>query len=312
MLISYYSGNIKDSICKGSVSLDQFLRANRSPSLSVRAIFDRIRKAEENNDKELKSRLKEQLFAFTPGVFIEPGKSRRYENIIRFTGLMQLDFDNEPFGEDLKQWLFNEYEQCVCAYTSPSGVGVKALFRIPISHTVSEYQEYFLGVEKEMEDQGIDSFDHAPYNAILPLFLSWDDSMLSRSNPLIWLKKCLKLDINLHKNLAITQPATTIPSYGEEFGSMTYFRRITIEIFEKKVADIVCDPGHPTLRDACLVLGSRVGAGYISKHEAELVALASIMNNAYLLRKGKSGTDNYIKTSRWAINIGETRPKYYR
>jgi hypothetical protein len=311
-MISYYNGNIKDSICRGHVTLEQFVRANSKPLPKMLAIFDKIRQAELDGDKQLKMRLKENLYSFTPGVTIPKGQSRKYDNIAGFTGLMQLDFDNEPLGNDLKDWLFNDNPECICAYTSPSGVGVKALFKIPVVKTVDEYQEYFLGVEEYMENCGIDSFDHAPYNCILPLFLSLDKDILYRDNALKWAKKCLKNDISTFANLQITAPTNTMPTGGEEFGSVEYYKRITIEIFTAKVDGIRADPGHPVLRDACLVLGSRVGAGYIDKGEAELLAQYAIRINGYLCRKKELGINNYIKTSKWGIQIGSTRPKFYK
>lgn len=308
----YYSGNVKDSICKGHVTLEQFIRANREPAPEVLALFDKIREAEQAGAKEEKSRLKESLFSFTPSVIVNVGDRRRYEGIQAFTGLVQLDFDNELSAPELKQYIFDTYPECVCVYLSPSGRGVKALFKIPIVDTITEYKEYFTAIEHEMVEQGIDSFDHAPFNCLLPLFLSYDSELLYRKDSATWLKKMPIDDIKTFDNLAINKPSFTIPDGGTGFGSAAYYKQITISIFEKKIADIIQDPGHPELRDACLVLGSRVGAGYIDRSEAESLASYAVQHNAYLSRKGESGIQNYIKTALWGINIGNTRPKYYK
>ena len=88
---------------------------------------------------------------------------------------------------------------------------------------------------------------------------------------------------------------------------MAFFARITTDIFCNKVDEIVAEPGHPRWRDACLVLGSRVGAGYLSFNEAESIIKNKLYTHSYL-RKGIVG---YLKTAYWALSEGTKRPKYY-
>lgn len=77
-------------------------------------------------------------------------------------------------------------------------------------------------------------------------------------------------------------------------------------MFREKIRAIGAD-GHPQMRRACLILGSRCGAGYIDAFEAEQLAQSEIQMNQYLQKDLK----NYITTSKWAINEGRKNPKDY-
>jgi len=69
----------------------------------------------------------------------------------------------------------------------------------------------------------------------------------------------------------------------------------------------ITDNGHPQVRSASLILGSRVGAGYITQHEANALMENLIKSNGYLQKNIRG----YIKTSKWGIDNGMNNPKYY-
>ena len=304
--ISYYNGDIEDSVCVGHCSILGFIRANMKPNAKSTELFKQIQLASEKGDKKLKNELKKGLHYFTPAVNIPIGKRRKYENIQNFTGYMQVDFDNEPKAELLKQHVIDT-KGMVCAYLSPSKKGVKGLIRIPVVQSVEEYKEYFYGVKDYFESLGIETFDSATKNAVLPLYQSNDPKLIY--NPLhdIWDVKGSPPENDL-LNIKSEPPNIEYPE-GDEYTyqSMAYFKRITIEIFKSKINEIVTEPGHPRLRDASLILGSRVGAGYLTQSEAESVAHFEISNNSYL-RKDVKG---YSHTASWAISQGIRNPKYY-
>ena len=308
--ISWYTGNIRDSRCHGSIGLNQLVKRIKNPTDQVKLLIEQIREATKSGDSERKAMLKEQLYCFTPCAWIPEGKTRKYENIGGFTGMAHLDFDKIDYAPALKEWLFKDNDFIICAFISPSGRGVKALARIPVVNSVDEYKEHFLSLEQYFEDLGIDCFDHAPYNAILPLFLSFDSKILYRREPALYAGKLPLNDVSSYENLSKSRPEYTIPE-GDRYGTAGYYKKITIDIFLRKIDEITSEPGHPRMRDACLVLGSRAGAGYLTKAEAESIASRAIQANSYLSRKGKYGLETYIRTSIWAINRGYQNPKHY-
>ena len=301
----YYSGNIRNTTAQGFYTLSQFIAMHQNPTPKMLLAFDAIEQATIAGHKERKSKLKEDYIPyFTVGAIFQGG--RKYANIDYFTGLAQIDIDGlEPEeAEDLKEYLFFNYEHLYCAYLSPSRCGVKAIIRIPVVNTVKEYKEIYQGIQNELD--WLPGFDTAPKNLALPLFLSYDKDILYRESAKIWHKRGEIQDLNNTPNLE-SVPTRILNGDETVFRSTGYYRKISLDIFTKKIEDII-DNGHPQLRSACLVLGSRVGAGYLSKHEAEGYAEALIRGSQYLSK----GIANYITTMKWAISRGMTNPKYYK
>lgn len=294
----YYSGFIKFTKCQGYVSLDTFISKQKNPVKKMNKLFDEIKTAQNNNDKKTKRKLKQNLFSFTPSVIIPKGFKRKYENIASFTGLMQCDFDgieNINIANDLKNYLFNDSKYFVCVYLSPSG-GVKSLMKIDKPNSKKDYKAIHKAVTNEFG--GISYFDEATKNALLPLFLSRDNNILHRdySECNLWTKKNYSKPnyINLNENKPLN------------YNQNNYYERITVEIFCKKIKSI-SNNGHPQLRSACLILGSRAGAGYISLNYALSLAENQTKLNNYFSKD----INNYINTTIWAINQGYKNPKYY-
>ena len=296
---SYYEGNIYKSDCVGHLTLRNFIDVHLNPTEETKQIIEKIGVVSKKGDKKAKAKLKERLFAFTPSVIVPIGMPRKYTSIQEFTGLMQLDFDNIPdknIAENLKQHLFNMYEEIICIYISPSGLGVKALMSITIAEDVEHYKAIHKSVAKEMEQYGY--FDMATKNAILPLFLSMDKKLLYRDNYKTWVKEDWSKDkVSKHFD---------VPSVSVRANDNNYNMQKVIRITTKRVNDIVSD-GHPQLRSAALILGSRVGAGYMDKISAEQLITNLIYSNAYL----QKGIKGYVETALWALNEGIRNPKYF-
>lgn len=288
--------------CLGHTSLRHFIQAHEQPKKQTLRILDYIKAAEAIDDKELKRSLKQQLYSFTPSVFIPKGAKRKYENIHFWTGLMQLDFDKldgEADAIDLKNHVFRSYEHIVCAYLSPSRKGVKALMKIKVPRNKEHYKAIHKTVMAEMEQY--DCFDHATTNAMLPLFLSVDQNILYRDY-----ERChtwTDEDWEQPEYIELNDEPT---HFNVPFGRDESDYSKTVRIFTNKIQGIISD-GHPQLRSGCLILGSRVGAGYISQSEAIAMARSLIGNNSYL----QKDLENYKRTAEWAINEGMKSPKYY-
>lgn len=291
----YYLGGIKSNVPAGTVDLETFLARHENPSDKVFSLLEKIALASEKGDKKEKVRLKEKLPFVTPAVLV--AGLRRYDNIETFTGLTQIDFDGVDNASDLKHYLFETYPHFRAVYSSPSLKGVKGLMRIPICKSVDEYQDYYRAIEEEFE--GIYGFDPAPKNAVLPLFFSYDYFLLQRPDPEIWSDKKEK-EKSFHQEYPLP-PAPYNPSKANEKN-----RNRAINTFKKMVGNIV-DNGHPQLRSASLILGTRVGAGYLPRYEAEQLAEYCINSSRYL----QKGIKGYTKTAFWGIEEGLRTPKYY-
>jgi len=304
----YYSGNIKLTKAIGYVALEDFVNAHKYPKQSTLDIMKQVQEASANCDLTLKRELKHKLYSFTPSALIEVGFGRKYDNVKEWTGIMQLDFDGIETPEkahDIKEYIFTTYQCVICAYLSPSGKGVKALIRITKPTSKEHFKAIHKTVEKEFEQLGY--FDVATKNGLLPLFLSVDAMIYSRdfSKAVPWDKEDWTVEKNsTHKakpNLNSSFVPTARYSTEEQYN---YDK--TIRIFNKRIDNIV-DAGHPQVRTACLLLGSRAGAGYITKAEAGQLATIAIESNNYL----QKNLQGYIDTAMWAIGEGYKSPKYY-
>lgn len=302
MEFSFYSGNIYDSFCKGHVTLERFIDAHKNPTEKTAKLLLEINKASMDGDKKRKAKLKEQLHSFTPSVFVPVDVARRYDNIKSFNPLMQLDYDKIPDTEtakELKQFLFSNYNHIICAYLSPSKLGVKCLMRITTPTDVAHFKRMHNSITDEMEQYGY--FDTATKNCILPLFLSADKEILFRDfeDCAPWVdEKDIVIDY-VHLN--------NVPTGNYNSAEAKKNHTKVVDVFCRKMRDIIDGDGHPRLRSACLILGSRVAAGYIDFFEAEQMAINEINSNSYL----QKGISNYVKTAKWAINQGMNNAKYF-
>lgn len=298
----YYSGNIYNSAALGYVTLNQFIKSHKNPTVRTESIIDKIKESTIAGDNKMKLHYKKMLNSFTPGVMVEIGASRKYENIKSFTRLMQIDLDKIPTVQeaiDLKEHIFHSHEDIVCAYVSPSGKGVKGLAKIKQVNSIDQFKAVHKAMTTEYEDYGY--FDSATKNAILPLFLSYDKDLLSRD---FWSAKEFDKE-NWSKtqylNLNNFEREADYDNRQNEYHFNKVKRIITSRI------NAINDNGHPQVRGTALVLGSRVAAGYITGSEAEQLITNLIMSNDYL-SKGLAG---YIKTAKWGINEGLKQPKYF-
>lgn len=301
----YYSGNIFLAKCIGHCSLDYLVQATMYPKERTMEILSQIENAENIGNKGLKRILKQKLYSFTPSVFIPKGYKRKYENVRHYTGLMQLDFDklaNKAEATDLRDHLFGNYKQIVTTFCSPSRKGVKAIMRVKQPKNKDHYKALHKAVMAEMEQY--DCFDSATTNAMLPLFLSWDPRIKYRdySECFEWNEEDWEepdyVELNEEAPPHHFNPA---PDWNESYNAKT------VRIFTNKINNISSD-GHPQVRSACLILGSRVAAGYISEAEARSMANNLIEFNSYL----QKDTSNYKTTAMWCITEGMKNPRYYK
>lgn len=300
---SYFSGNILQSRALGVVNLEDLHVAHAKPKSATVLLIDRIRVTTDIEEKKL---LKRQLHAFTPSVIIK-GK-RSYNGISEFSGYAQLDFDKlkSDYAEDLKRFLFDTYEPIKMSYISPSGRGVKCIIEIPkievglsISDSIEEYKDYYRAIASEFSQY--EGFDAAPKNCVLPLFLSYDLKTRYRANGVVW---DLKEDAPPPPPIKTHNLNISVTEYSDK--SQEYFRIKTRGIFERRISAIV-DNGHPQVVEASLILGSRVGFGYMTNTDAASLMEYMISGNHYLAKDVKG----YIKTAFWAFNKGANNPKPY-
>jgi hypothetical protein len=282
----FYPARVNSKKPIGEVTLQEFLNANKNPNDEIKAVFAKIAKAEAEGDAKLKATLKqENLFYFTPCVYTD-GQGRGYINIIKFTGLLVLDFDHIENATQFKKYIFETFPSVVAGWLSPSKKGVKFLVKIPVVNTVDEFKSYFYGLGIEMEK--FKGFDGTGQNAILPLFLSYDPDLLYRPEAETWTKRGKMI------NAFVASAVPSVPVVIGQ-GDKARVQNIIINLFASIVSD-----GHPQVRSAGVTLGGYVASGYVEQSEA-IDFINSLINNNSYLSKGISG---YQKTAKTAVQAG--------
>ena len=284
----YYPATIKDASPLGFVTLDQFFESIRNPKPYIKSVFEQIKEAEQAGDMTRKAELKTKLYSFTPAVIVN--NRRAYADIQSFTGLMPLDFDHlQPSDAvELREHLFNDFPYIIASWLSPSKCGVRALVNIPVCQSTDEYKQYFEGLAHYSDLGKYISFDHAPKNAVLPLFLSYDPDIYYGDCSVQWDQK--------HKPV----PNRSNVQYKFDHNPSRVFQ------LTKSAIDKITSNGHPQLRAAAFAMGGYVGAGYIQLTEAIELIEHLIETNDYLSQK----PEVYKKTARTMIYQGIQKPLY--
>lgn len=283
----YYPAHVNSNRPTGTVSLEEFIESIRNPSQKIIDVFSQISAAAAEGDMKLKDDLKQNnLFYFTPCVYIHNGYPRKYLYIGFFTGLAVMDFDKLDNAPALKKFIFDNYKFVICAYLSPSKKGVKFLVKIPVATTVDEFKSFYYGLGLVFEK--FKGWDGTAQNAVLPLFLSYDPDILYRNDADTFTTQGQKL--NAFK--ATETAAITIETDDSKKG----------QVLEKcrKAFEIITDNGHPQVRAAGVALGGYVASGYITHIEAEQFIEQCIRSTPYL----QKGIPGYITTARTAIQKG--------
>lgn len=294
--IQYFPGKIWLPEPLGKVTLRQFIESHKNPKEEIKEIFNKIAKAEKEEDWETKGKLKQNnLYYFTPCVNLD-GKGRSYDNIESFNGLFVCDFDHITMDADeFRDRLFEKYESIVCAYKSPSSKGVKALVNIPKVSSVEEFKSYFYGMCYVMD--GVKSFDESSQNSCLPLFLSWDENIRYRETPKTWTLQGGKYDEFEEFEGEVEEIEDVTDEDKKEVIKMAY------NIIRKADEENI---GHPNLLKASLIFSGFIPSNYISYDEVKGYLFKWIDESNYLSQKAST----YKKTALDMIERGIRAPLY--
>lgn len=294
--IQFFPGKIWLPKPIGEVTLKQFIESHKNPKPEIREVFNKIAKAEQEEDWETKGKLKQSnLFYFTPCVNLD-GEGRSYSNIKNFNNLAVLDFDHiKVDAEKLRDNIFDNMPSVICAYVSPSKNGVKCLVKIGEVNTVDEFKSYFFGLAHKFEK--FKGFDATGQNSCLPLFLSWDENIRWREDPETW-----------------TQRGGKYNEFEEFVGDIEEIENVTDEdkkqVLERLYSNIKKadeeNIGHPNVLKASLLAGGFCSSGYITYDEVENYLFKWIDESNYLSTKA----DTYKKTVTTMVNKGLQSPLY--
>ena len=288
----YYPANVKITKPLGKITLEQFIEANRNPKESVQELFKKIQVADEKEKQELK----QKLYYFTPNIQTD-GNGRSYSNITAFNGICVVEFDKIPeFASELRDWIFDNFEECFCSYISPSGKGVKTLWKIPVVKSVDEFKAYFYGIAQRFSK--IEGFDGSAQNPILPLYLSWDKGLKHR--PYEEAKTWTIRGGKINEFKPFEGSIEEIIEGGTEQELDRIFRAID-QTFDKIERE---QTAHKMIVNLALWCGGLVATGYV-EYDNILSQIYRKIENSNYCQKNIIG---YKKTTITMLNLGLTTP----
>lgn len=295
-IIDFFPSSVYVTERLGQCTLRQMLDSIRSPKPEIEEKFRLIEKASVEGDKELKAKLKSQLFYFILPVCTN-GKGRTYEHISHFNGLGLIDIDNlEPeLAVEIKRWLFDTYPFVIASFLSASKCGVKAIVRIPIAESIEEFKSFMYAIFSELEI--IKGFDPSSQNPMLPSYLTYDRDLLMREDTIVFDRKGYKVDEFKIQTEDFEQLEVNL-------ADVPKIRRMLKYMIEQVDVD---QTAHLKIRSVGLLAGGYIGAGYFETEEIKEY-LFDLMEQTVYLHKGMRG---YKLTLVQMINRGLLAPIIY-
>lgn len=288
----WYDKGIFNNHPKGDITLGRFVDSVVCPKPSLIKAFDSIRIASEKGDLKLKDKLKQDnLFFVTPSIRVN--NTRCYDDIYCFLPFCVLEYDKIPYAEELRDYIFNTYDSCIFAFTSPSKSGCKFLFHIPIATSIEGYKEYYFGIASELNK--FKGLDMANQNCSLPLFCSYDENALFREDAKVSTLRGYKEDA-----------FKPFEGETEEVEDITDKERQFVErLIRKQVRKADEDGvGHINVRTAGLICGGYSASGYIDEDYGLEIIIEEIEASDYLTKNIRG----YSKTARDMIERGKQSP----
>lgn len=290
----FYPAKIQIPEPLGTITLKEFIRANKEPKKEIIDLLKKIETASAKNDLTLKAKLKEKLFYFTLAV-ITDGMGRSYSNITSFNNLLILDFDKIDNAPEFKQFLFDNLNCVIAAYLSPSKKGCKFIIRTEGCNSIKDFKELFSGLAYHMEKY--EGFDGSSINCCLPLYISYDPDLLYRSDAKAWTIRGERID----SFKPFVGDIEIMEDVSEE--DVNHVKNILRKSLEK-----ITTNGHSVVVSTSVACGGYISAGYLSEEDG-VSFLESVMKQIPYLQKSM-GT--YIKTMRSGVKKGMSSPLYLK
>lgn len=224
-----------------------------------------IRKAKQDGNEKLKSELKQNLPVIAVSVIFEQGKPKTKENIKKFTGFIQIDFDHVPNLSEKKEALKKDPYTLVL-FTSPSGDGLKLIVRIDVC---KPFENLFYGLADYYKTKYNLELDQQTKNPNRLMFLSYD--------PEIYVNERAKV-FDTVKELS--------PEKAPETGKKEWFlassqanSKLKEKILDKAEFEILNAPDgqrHETVLKMSRLLGGYVASGVLELNEAKSTLLNAV------------------------------------
>lgn len=226
-------------------------------------IIDKIRDSKDENEQQaLKKTLPGATFG---GIF----KHRKSEKLIEATGLVTLDFDIKGVVPDMSEYFY-------ALFKSPRG-GYKALVKIPIVKSDSEFKQYFYAIQNHFPDVDTSGKDISRF-----CFISYDPELYINEDSVVW-TKTIQDDLK-----------------PENKGHRSDYKKLNIGIQMIEKSDV----GN---RNNTFLKAGKLMGGYIASGELNEMDVLDVCDRAIFDKDQQDYRANY-KTFRRGIDYGKREP----
>jgi hypothetical protein len=287
----WYKNGIKTIKPNGYITLRQLINSIISPKPEMIESFKLIREAGARGDKAEKDRLKaERLFFTTPSAIFDP--IRNYESVKKFLPFGVYEYDNIPYCEELRDYIFEKRKDCIFAFCSPSFTGCKFIFLFGETPTsIEHYKKLWFGVAHDL-DKFIE-LDMSNERCTQPLYNSYDPNAKFREDAVGGVVYGYK-----ENSFVPFVGEIEIPEEVSEEDREQCFNLIT------HLIDRIVSSGHNQVLSASFLSGGLVSFYGINRDEMWDLLEDRIRANDYLSK----GTEGYLKTAQTMFNRGILNP----
>jgi hypothetical protein len=240
MIVSIYKG-VRDKKSQSYFHVGKVLQTIKGKKYAN--IIHRVRQA---TDKDEKARLKQDL---TSICFSGKFEERLDSKILEHSGLVVLDFDHVPGLENFKKEICKD-EYTFSAFISPSGDGLKVLFKIPPE--IGNHESYYLGIVKYCKTKKYPILDTTSKNISRVCFVSYDP----------------ELYYNLKCKIFTTKGTLKTTEIKVERHNAQQTEYDKLQICCDMIRNTTDGNKHHTLIKASRLAGGYISGGYVEEFEA--------------------------------------------
>lgn len=292
LYFQWYTNGIKTIRPNGNITLRKLIQTTLKPKTEMIEAFKLIHEAGARGDKAEKDRLKaEKLFFTTPSAIFDP--IRNYDSIVEFRPFGVFEYDDIPYCETLRDYIFEKRKDCIFAFASPSYTGCKFIFLFGETPTsIKHYKELWFGIAHDL-DKFI-NLDLSNERCTQPLYNSYDPNAKFRED-------AVGSVVRGYKTTAVKKVKIEDIEFPEEVSEEDVEKCFSLITH---LIDRIEDSAHNQVLSASFLSGGLVSFYGIDQDEMWNLLENGIRNNQYM----KKGTEGYLTTARTLYNKGLLNP----
>ena len=264
----------------------------------LKDLIDEIRLTDGKDKTSLKMKLGAVVFSGYCGKGIDKisrSTSKQYKSyrddasLTEHSGLCIIDLDH--LGEELEKWKehFKMDKHTFAVFVSPSGDGLKVLYRIPSD--IAMHRSHYRSIMDDLNDLGLE-VDSTSINETRVCFMSYDPKIYINEAAEVYTKFMVVNEADVNDDIAIKKGT-----------GMTDFKKLAVaaEMIDKAKDG----EKHRVLVKASFLIGGYIASGIVDEEDARRMLRKRITS------KNPDDIESAYVTIEDGLQAGKTKPIYY-